>query len=42
MIRDYEHSLYAQGYLLHRPMTVGNLVTTVQGDRMTGALSAVS
>jgi diguanylate cyclase (GGDEF)-like protein len=42
VLRQYEQGLYAQGYLLHRPMPVDELLTTVRGDRTTGALSAVS
>lgn len=42
VLRQYEHELYAQGYLLHRPMPVDELLTTVQGDRTTSALSAAS
>lgn len=41
VLREDGHRLYAQGYLLHRPMPLGALLTTVRGDRTTGALSAV-
>ena len=42
VLRDDAHKLYAQGFLLHRPMPVRDLLATVRGDRTTSALSAVS
>ena len=43
VLRSYEHELWAQGYLLHRPMPVDQLLTTVHADRAAPVtLTAVS
>ncbi|MDZ5620058.1 bifunctional diguanylate cyclase/phosphodiesterase [Nocardioides sp. HM23] len=42
VLRDHGHQLYAQGFLLHRPMPIDDLLTTLRGDRTTSALTSVS